>query len=318
MDLPEVVERSRFVRAMVQVLLLELANRNSGERTAEIPIWLIEGLSQQLLFSSEVQIILPPPTTPVNGVMLTRAYTNAPRADPLETAHRLLTASTPLTFDQLSWPTEDQLSGEAAQVYACSAQLFVHNLLRLEDGRASMGTMLTRLPEFYNWQLAFLRAFHSHFQRPLDIEKWWALQLVHFTGRELAQTWSPAESWQKLDETLRWPVDARAATNEPSQQVETSLQTIIRQWDRPRQAQALKDKVRELEMLRLRVAPEFVGVVEDYRRVLEAYLQELPKARFTLVGGKKTGPGPAAEQAIKQLDALDLRRQALRPAPAAV
>ena len=51
-DLPSVVERPRYVRAIVQVLLLELANRTTQERGAEIPLWLIEGFSQLLLASS--------------------------------------------------------------------------------------------------------------------------------------------------------------------------------------------------------------------------------------------------------------------------
>ena len=45
-DLPDVVERPRYVRAMVQVLLLELANRTAPARGAEIPLWLVEGFSQ--------------------------------------------------------------------------------------------------------------------------------------------------------------------------------------------------------------------------------------------------------------------------------
>jgi len=36
-DLADQLERARFVRAMVQVLLLEVANRNAGEHSAEIP-----------------------------------------------------------------------------------------------------------------------------------------------------------------------------------------------------------------------------------------------------------------------------------------
>ena len=60
-DLPDVLERSRYVRAMVQVLLLELANRTAPGRAVEVPLWLIEGFSQLLLASNEFEIILPPP-----------------------------------------------------------------------------------------------------------------------------------------------------------------------------------------------------------------------------------------------------------------
>ena len=44
--LPNEMEKDRFVRVIVQVLLMEIANRNASSRTAEIPTWLAEGLSQ--------------------------------------------------------------------------------------------------------------------------------------------------------------------------------------------------------------------------------------------------------------------------------
>jgi len=45
---PGLVQSERYVRAMVQVLLLELGNRHARAHTAEIPTWLTEGLSRQL------------------------------------------------------------------------------------------------------------------------------------------------------------------------------------------------------------------------------------------------------------------------------
>ena len=49
-ELPDVLSRTRLTRALTGAVLLELANRdNSGDRSAEIPAWLTEGLSQQLL-----------------------------------------------------------------------------------------------------------------------------------------------------------------------------------------------------------------------------------------------------------------------------
>src|ERR1035437_7795398 len=34
------------------------------------------------------------------------------------------------------------------------------------------------------WQFAFLRAFHACFERPLDVEKWWALFLARTETEE--------------------------------------------------------------------------------------------------------------------------------------
>ena len=109
-----------------------------------------------------------------------------------------------------SWPTAGQWDGEAGQIYGFSAQLFVHQLLRLPEGRACLCAMLAQLPQRYNWQLAFLDSFKAYFQRPLDIEKWWTLNLTHFTGRDLTQAWPVEESWQKLDEILLSDAQVRA------------------------------------------------------------------------------------------------------------
>ena len=48
-QLPDVLSRTRLAQAMTVVLLLEFANRNAGTHSAEIPAWLTDGLSQQLL-----------------------------------------------------------------------------------------------------------------------------------------------------------------------------------------------------------------------------------------------------------------------------
>ena len=213
-DFPDVVERSRYVRVVVQVLLLELANRTAEARAAEIPLWLVEGFSQLLLASNEAEIILPPPRATANRVNFSATLVKARKETLLEQAQKKLRGRPPLTFEKLSWPAEDEWSGDTGDLYSGSAQLFVGELLRLPDGRACLRTMLAQLPQHYNWQFAFLRAFHAYFERPLDVEKWWALSLARASGRGLAQTWSLEESWQKLDQTLHSAVQVRTGANE--------------------------------------------------------------------------------------------------------
>ena len=66
-----------------------------------------------------------------------------------------------------------------------------------------MRAFLPELSRHLNWQIAFLRAFHSDFSSQLALDKWWTLHVVQFTGHDLGQTWPNAESWQKLDELIR-------------------------------------------------------------------------------------------------------------------
>jgi hypothetical protein len=317
-DFPDVVERSRYVRAMVQVLLLEQANRTAQARAAEIPLWLIEGFAQVLLASSEVDLTLAPPRATANGLNFSTTLLNTRKETLLQQAQKKLRGRPPLTFEALSWPAEQELAGDAGDVYCGSAQLFVGELLRLPEGRGCLRAMLARLPQHYNWQFAFLGAFHTRFERPLDVEKWWALSLTEATGRGLTQTWSLEESRQKLDQAVQSAVQVRTGTNELPLHAEVTLQKMIREWDPMRQTTALNGTLRELALLRLRIAQEYIGLVQDYAQVIETYLQQRDRGGFALPFTKRAGRRRAVEVAVQQLDALDARRIALRPAPKAV
>jgi hypothetical protein len=333
--MPDLMGRREYVRAITHALLLELANRNAGTRSAEPPTWLIEGFTEQLFTASEMKIVLPAPRKNVNGLMLVFAGTNGPMQNPLQPARELLRSHPMLTFDDLSWPSNDLLNDiggasvpasrkEAVDVYRRSAQLLVTELLKLDgrvgraatgysgetDGKVCMRAMLEKLPQYYNWQFAFLDAFG--FQRPLEVEKWWSLHLIHFTQREVAQYWPADESWQKLDDALRPAVQIRAGTNDLPLRTDVPLQTIVREWDNPRQTQALKSELNELAVLRFRLAPQFVGIADSYHETLQTYLGEQNKS-----GGmfrrKKSTRQRALEAVLRELDRLDAKRAALRP-----
>ena len=314
-ELPDPVDRARYVRALVQALLLEVANRDSSGRLAEVPLWLAEGMAQQLLASSEIEIILAPPHEVVNGlnVSMTRGVTRR-RENPLEAARARLGGRQPLSFDELSWPGPGAASGDPGDVYSASAQMFVAELLRLKDGRACLQNMVTQLAQFYNWQFAFLRAFQAYFGRPLDVEKWWELSLASSTGRDTARMWPVEESWRKLDETLPIVLQVRSGTNAPARETWT-LQAIIREWPLDRQAQALTAKLFELDTVRAHVAQEVVMLAQEYCQALSAYLRNEHKVAPISRFGKPTGLSRAAEDTIQRLDALDARRRALRPPP---
>jgi len=314
-DMPDVVDRSRYVRAVVQTLLAEMADRGARTRAAEVPTWLVEGLSQLLLASNEAEIILPPPRASGNGISFSMTQVKGRKESLAQQVQKKLRGRTPLTFDELSWPTEEQLSGDAADLYAGSAHLFVGELLRLPQGRASLCAMLAGLSRHYNWQVAFLEAFHGSFERPLDVEKWWALSRVQAGGRDSSQTWSREDSWQKLDQALRTPVLVRTGSNELPLHGEVPLQTIIREWDTVPQTQTLNSTLRTLDLVRLRLAPEFAGLAQDYYQVIKTYLQQRDHGGSVLPFSRKASRRRAVETAIQQLDALDARGQSMRDLP---
>jgi hypothetical protein len=212
-ELPDVLSRTRFTRALTGVVLLEFANRNSGKHPAEVPSWLADGLSQQLLATSSPEIILSSPDKIVNSMPVARFDINEHGLDPLAGTRRALLDRPALTFDRLSWPDGAQLSGADGGVYRASAQLFVSRLLDLKNGAAKLRAMLESLPQFYNWQTAFQKAFRDDFSQPLDVEKWWALQVVGFAAHNPGPQWTPAISRDRLDEILTVPVEMRTDSN---------------------------------------------------------------------------------------------------------
>jgi len=313
-ELPDVLERNRFVGAIVRVLLLEQANRGGPQRSAEIPAWLAEGLSQQIMASSDIEIVLPPPRWRLNGLIIGPTMTEARKSNPLIRAHQTLQKRAPMTFDELSWPGEDQLSGEPWEVYRSSAQLFVDHLLHLENGPACLRTMIDGLSRHLNWQITFLEAFRAHFKRPLDVEKWWALQLVQFTGRDLTQLWTFDESWQRLNDLVRPSVQVRTGA-ESSQRAQVTMQIVIREWEQLPQMEMMRRKLSELDLMRAQVAHGLIPLVDDYRQVLREYLQKRNTPGTPMPLRKTAGPlvDQVAEQTIQQLNVLDARIEALRP-----
>ncbi|MGH7977490.1 MAG: hypothetical protein ACREC8_12635, partial [Limisphaerales bacterium] len=313
--LPDVLPRARFARALVSVLLLEFANRDARAHSAEIPDWLADGLSQQLLAENSSEIILSSPDKIINGLEQTRLVRVEKGIDPLANARRVLRNDSALTFEQLSWPTGAQLKGADGGVYRASAQLFVGELLGLKNGPAHLRVMLQKLPQFYNWQTAFQKAFRAEFRRPLDVEKWWALQVVNFAAHDPGPQWTPAVSRGKLDQILSVPVDMRAASNALPAHAEISLQAVIRNFNSARQPEILQIKLRDLGLAQLRMAPQLAVLTDAYRRVLAAYLGEnnhaVSSPRWQKnAESRKTG----APETLKKLDALDARRRTIETA----
>ena len=314
--MPDVLERSRVVSAVIELLLLEMADRNST-RSAEIPAWLTQGLTQELMLASDVELVLEKPDQSISspGVFKVKSPLDVDwrRANPLAMAHEELHHSPPLTLEELSWPKPGQLEGKPGEIYRSSAQLFVHELLQFKDGHECLRAMVRELPQHLNWQISFRDAFHSHFASQLELEKWWALKLVEFTGRDLSQTWPSAESWKKLQEIIHPAVEVRTGAKDLPLRTEVSFQTIIKEWDFQRQNSVLRDRVQQLFLLRGRVSQDFIYLVDDYRRVLENYLKERDKAGFNVTGKQSYRISDRiAKETSGNLDILDIRGEQLR------
>jgi hypothetical protein len=315
-ELPDIVDRQRLVRAITAASLLELANRSAGDHSAELPSWLVDGLAAEVLAANSSAFVLSSPTDSQNGISEKR-ITSAQRGwDLMAEAHRVLQSEDALTFEQICWPTESQLAGRDGGVYHASAQLFVNELLSLKNGAKELRTMIQTLPTFYNWQVAFRAAFQGDFPQPVDLEKWWSLRTVDFAAFDIGSTWTVAASRERMDAILSVPVEYRAASNNMPSHAEISLQTVIRNFDPQRQMSILQNKLRDVQLAELRMAPQFAQLADGYRLALADYLGEGPVPTRVILG-KNSAPRSSrasAKATLKKLDGLDARRRTIESA----
>jgi len=328
LELPDLISRNRYARALSAVLLLELANRNTPvtARSAELPAWLVDGLAREVIESDEAQAILSAPTKTVEGVALvgsgptpvlgglpeSRVDKNKRGLDSLAPARLILHSSGALTFDQLSWPDDAQMEGKDGGVYLASAQLFVNELRALKNGPQMMRSMLAQLSSCQNWQTAFFRAFHEHFSTPLEAEKWWALRVVAFAARDPGPGWTLAASRQKLAALLTVPMGVRYDSNSLPVRVEMTMQTVIQNVDSEQRTAILETRLRDLELARLRVATPLAALVDGYCNVLTDFLGRRKGRNGERVSGKFflfRGDLGNVKVLLKKLDELDARRR---------
>src|SRR5687768_9902491 len=99
LDLPDEVVRTRLLQALVEVLLLEYANRSARDQSVELPPWLTEGLTAHLMQTALAGIAIQPHAVNVR---------HRARNDPANVIRRNIEQTGTLTIDQLSWPDFDR------------------------------------------------------------------------------------------------------------------------------------------------------------------------------------------------------------------
>ena len=315
LELPDVLPCQRYARALATVLLLEMANRSNpagSDRSAEIPPWFAAGLAQAALTDDAAKIILSAPAKTMNGLVQSRSIRIEHGFDSLAGARRILHDAPALTFDQLSWPDNDQLNGNDGGVYLASAQLFVHELLGLKNGPAKGRELLARLPDCRNWQTAFLAAFHEDFPRLLDVEKWWAIRVVAFAAQASGPRWSADISRSRLTELLAVPVEFRSDSNALPVHADISLQSALQNFAPVPRDSVLPTKLRDLQLAVFRLAPPFDALAEGYRAALAEFLEKNKISSSATPAGRH--PAAASEtiglaETLKKMDVLDARRR---------
>ncbi|MCX8155980.1 MAG: hypothetical protein N3J91_05970 [Verrucomicrobiae bacterium] len=312
MHVPSEVEPARLNRALVAVLLQEMADRQAGAHPPELPPWLARGMDELLALRHGASFRVVPDA----GRRDTATVRVERRVDPVLIIRQRLGGRQPLTLDELNWPPAPVWNEPAGGFYDQCSHLFVLSLLRLPEGPACLRRFLQeQAPRHLNWQTGFLQAFAAHFKNMRDVDKWWNVQITTVTGRDQANLYSLAESWRKLEEILACPVQIKGEDGRLTRQT-VSLQTVIDQWEVGRQRALLRQKIGQLQLLRTRVAPPLLRLTEDYLRVLQNYLSRREKATFAADAQAMMTDNPRtlARRTVAQLDQLDIVRADLKTA----
>jgi hypothetical protein len=291
MQIPEQVDKGRLAKALVEVLLLEIAQRNAGERRLELPPWLVPGLAAHLTATEPTPLI-------VEQEMRTSRQRRM--EDALKLARDVLRKGGGLSFDELNWP--DQRTDYA--VYEASAHLLVHELLR-KGGGVLLSELLAALRDHLNWQTAFLKTYS--FRSLRDADKWWTLHLVNFGARENLVTWSLPEVAVQLQGLLITSVQVRLTPNELPITTEVMLQQVLQEWDWARQSPLLRQKLIHLHALRARAPSPLAELIDGYRQSLGGYIERRESLRA------KPARSPVVRSLItdtvQRLNDLDVRRE---------
>lgn len=261
--IPRTIEHEQFAKALTRVVLLEIANRGV-RRCAELPLWLVEGMTRQA-FTSVL------PTYVVNERPMTIEMAGYDR---LGDSRSFLRTNSAMTIQELSFPDFSKFNGEERERFETSAHLLVHRLLSLPNGRALMARFIQLLPRTLNWQTALFLVYREHFNSPLQFEKWWMLNWLEFKNREKPQHWTVDQGLERLDAVLLTTMEVRTSTNSIPEFREVPLQQVLQTADFGLQKDLFGLKLQQMFFMSVNVPTELAPLWSAYQRALDSYVQK--------------------------------------------
>lgn len=311
------IRRQVWLRGCVGLFLLEIANRMATERSAEVPVWLIDGIATEL--SQSALIDLSPSFTDqiqVGGSnpSLGRIVPTQRRQDPILATRSFLGQNVPVSVAELFFPTTDHTVGNKTTLYRRSAHFFFRQLASLPAGKASLQQFIASLSSYLNWQQAFFPSFQEQFTSMLELEKWWSVALTDLTHLTPVSSWTPAESLSYLDRILKPAALVGQERDQLAERKNFTLQQVIAQWELNDQRPTLMQIQNRLRVLSIYAAPSLRPVIQGYQQALASYLERRSSVGFD---PKRRGQARLrAERVVSDtqetLTKLDQQRQALQ------
>lgn len=274
---PEKIAWTRFVRTIVEAVLIEIANRPIPDNLVVPPLWFSEGVTTLLLGESGRELV----------PELNREFKDPKRSiNPLGFAQQKISGSPPLSFERLSFPTEADISSDASfSIFQGSSAIFLHELIGSSGAANPAGQFLANLTGSLNWQKVLLDCLQPRFQSALEIEKWWAVQSASRILRDPSKLWSKEAAQAHLASILMETTSAAVGTNAPAGRQNQRLSEIVLGLPFDAQTEVLDRKIAQLKNLFLLAPADMIDVVRDCHDLL----QEYRKARATAPTIEKRG-----------------------------
>ena len=293
----------QFAKGLIHMVLLEHANRGA-RRCAELPLWLIEGMTRQTITAVQPAYVMNR-----NPVTIERSG-----YDRLAITRSFLQTNTLLSIQELSFPKLAGATEEERSRFEASSHLLVHRLLSVPDGPLLMARFLQTLPHTLNWQTALFSVYKKTFDGPLPFEKWWMLNWLEFRKRENPGHWPVQLTLSRLDSLLLTPVEIRTETNSIPSHSQATVQQLIQTAEFFTQRELLSQKIQQMFFLSLNVPTEALPLWSAYQRTLDAYRHQ--RALLDYQPALKSEPEQRAQAiikgTIKSLDELDFARSELK------
>ena len=317
LTLPSEIESDKLVRALVQVTLLDFANRKPQLRDTEIPLWMTVGFTQVLLAQPDLVLVLSQPEQGGNEMAMEEVVKNLRRHDSLAGVRARLRGRRAFDFSEIAMPSPAHLRGENWRDFQACSHLLVDRLLAVRAGGVRLQNMIRQLPDNMNWQTSFLKVYSDFFTDMLGVEKWWAVTIVQLTGQSQYQNWTLSEAVEKLENLLKLPAEVRLNDADSPLEAEVTLQQAIRGWDFAVQRQTLEMKINQLLIARMKMPRQLLPFVNEYGRILQYYVAtrlriESFKPRR---GQRRPRLAPMVDEAVRQLDSVDRRLVLFKPEP---
>lgn len=308
--LPVRIDPDKLLLAIVRTSLLELANRNSKGHSADLPLWLTEGMTKHLIATSPTPLVMQPKKL---KDILPKVAPSRLIEDPLLEPRAHLQKYNAWTFQEMSLPSDVQMNPLEWTHFRHCAHVLVQSLLRTPNGPKNLGAMLDAMPNYLNWQFALLEGFQGQFASPLDIEKWWSLTLVDLKSFDSHNRWTYQPAVRRLDQILDTSVTLDPGVDAVPTQRNLELQLLIDlvEWDQQRPY--IMDVISQLIFFQIHAPEDLVKLAGDYRITLMEYVNSRDTAAKTTRRGEvATSHKVIVRETLDKLKLLDVLRSDFR------